>query len=320
MKNLKTKTALVFIMAIVGLTSFQSCESDKNEEIEPIENKTNSNLNKINIDENHLEVSRTIDNQKFEFKSTRNENIILSSFIVKTKNNKVIYETNYTLDLDIQDFKLYQSEKVINIAKDLDFSLDVKDYTEINTNFEMFFNFINSSLSDVKLKTLYSQLYFHKSILSIKLRSLLSNSNCECTLHPGYLVDKIGFSCQEDFYIPIDILNELVENKEQQFPNNEQAKLFKEHFQRQITVNQVEISFDKIYSFYGSKKDYLTSLENIKNGNQNRGCWFGQGSGHGCCGNYSGCCYYWNPLCWAHDEMCVNCSPSWFCLPGCVPD
>ena len=45
-----------------------------------------------------------------------------------------------------------------------------------------------------------------------------------------------------------------------------------------------------------------------------------QGSDHGCCGNYSGPCWYWHPICWVHDKMCTDCTPAWFCLPGCKPD
>jgi hypothetical protein len=47
-------------------------------------------------------------------------------------------------------------------------------------------------------------------------------------------------------------------------------------------------------------------------------CFGLRGSDCGCCGNYSGPCWYCDVICLAHDIACQNCSPSWFCLPGCV--
>ena len=46
----------------------------------------------------------------------------------------------------------------------------------------------------------------------------------------------------------------------------------------------------------------------------------GDGSDWGCCGNYDGCCYFVAPICLIHDQLCSNCTPSWFCFSGCIPD
>lgn len=45
-----------------------------------------------------------------------------------------------------------------------------------------------------------------------------------------------------------------------------------------------------------------------------------QGSDWGCCGNYAGNCYYAHLACYAHDAICTQCKPSWFCFSGCKPD
>jgi hypothetical protein len=45
-----------------------------------------------------------------------------------------------------------------------------------------------------------------------------------------------------------------------------------------------------------------------------------KGSDHGCCGNYDGDCLFFHPICYLHDKMCQNCTPRWFCLPGCKID
>lgn len=303
----------------MGFIFLNGCETDTIDENPSIESSPYSQRPFIKVDDDLLEISQTFGDQTLEFKSHKDQNVVSSTFMVKNKNDEVIYKTDYSLDLNVPKFKLYQSEEVLKIANSLDYQLSKDDYTKVDMRFDSFFEEAFSNYYDSKLDALFAQLYFHKSIVSIKLRSLKLNTDCECTLHPGYLVDKIGFACQEDFYIPLEILKELVQNKEKQFPNEKEARLFEEHIQKQIKGNEVALSFDKIYSFYGSKEQYLNSLEDLKNENL-RGCWFGQGSSHGCCGNYSGCCYYWNPICWAHDRMCTSCTPRWACFSGCVPD
>lgn len=319
MINLKIKVIVGTIVTIIGFVLFQSCEAESKNELTPSETQTNLDLNKGGFDDNLLEFSKEFENQKFEFRAIKDGNIISSDFLIKNENDEIVFKTDYSLDLALENFELYQVEEVLNIANSLHYNLAEDEYTLIHHRFEVLFENVMSDFYSLPNKTLLEQLYFHKSILDIKLRSLNLNNDCECTLHPGYLVGKTGFSCQEDFFIPIEILNELVKNQENQFSSQYEAEKFKIHIQEQLSPNQVSISFDKVYSFYGEKEQYLESLEDIKNNNQNRGCWFGQGSGHGCCGNYGGCYYYWNPLCWAHDQMCVSCTPSWFCLPGCVP-
>lgn len=43
---------------------------------------------------------------------------------------------------------------------------------------------------------------------------------------------------------------------------------------------------------------------------------------HGCCGGgfEPGDWCMWDAACYAHDKMCGDCDPGWFCFSGCVPD
>lgn len=316
------KLFLPFLLTFFSLIFSQGCQKDNPINIENSSNPSSeTNLVIVNSDSNLVEYSEIYSNQKYNFKSEKINDEFHSSFTITDLNTtNEIFSTDYIFDNSINNFKVYQSENVEEIASSLNFGITVDEYVTLkNQYFDFFKNILNNSYNE-STKSLLEQLFFHKSIINVKLRSLSANSPCECSVYAGYLVNKMNFTCQEDLFVPVSVINELVRNEEQQFANSRQAQLFDRHIQSQLEPNQTEISFDKIYSFYGSKQQYIESLNNLKNGNQNRGCIFGQGSSHGCCGNYAGCCYFWHVGCWIHDKQCGTCSPEWYCLPGCVED
>lgn len=173
---------------------------------------------------------------------------------------------------------------------------------------------------------LFSNLFFHKSILTTASRGIVNNGECECTPHPFHLGGKTYFLCTEDDYYDVDELKSILVQYQ-----NEGNELFPEEVNLANYLNQTseeQINFDKLNSFNYSKADYMAMLENIKeNSNPNLqgrgGCgWYcpiGCGSDHGCCGNYSGCCIYRHLACYVHDKICIDCEYEDFCLPGCKP-
>lgn len=85
--------------------------------------------------------------------------------------------------------------------------------------------------------------------------------------------------------------------------------------------NFISISEEK--SSFNERIEYNFMLDNgmiESNASKSNRCLIGKGSSHGCCGNYEGCCYYRHMYCYVHDKLCTNCTPSWFCFNGCVPD
>ncbi|MCB9359889.1 MAG: hypothetical protein H6587_03160 [Flavobacteriales bacterium] len=74
----------------------------------------------------------------------------------------------------------------------------------------------------------------------------------------------------------------------------------------------VELYDDFYYTMRGvAEDDYDNAVDSVD-------CM--GGSDIGCCGNYSGCCWFANIGCAAHDLICWECEPRWFCLDGCKPE
>ncbi len=188
-------------------------------------------------------------------------------------------------------------------------------------------NNIISQYKNDQVKPLLGSLFFHNSILNSKKRSLEKESNdCECTLHPGYLLNKTGFFCQEDYLMNVNIIKKTIAKNKDVFLDSSSLSLTK----YLDTTSEEVISFEKLYRFYIDKELYLKTLDLIKNGNQEKSsqvargdcawwCPLGCGSDWGCCSNYSGCCLYTHPLCYIHDAFCTSCAYTW-CFGGCVPD
>lgn len=213
LKFYKTNLLLLLCFFVFNLTSCSVQEDYKKSEKELSNNLLSNNLLINNFDTNKLNVSQTFKNTIFLFEVNKVDNIINSHFTVTTLDNKVIYETKYNLNSTPENYKLYQTERVLDIANGINYNFKDNTYAEIEYNMHVFFLNIFNEFRDKNISPLLNLLYFHNSIISIKKRSKETNViDCECTLHPGYLLDKTGFICQEDFYIPIDILKDLVAN------------------------------------------------------------------------------------------------------------
>jgi len=197
-----------------------------------------------------------------------------------------------------------------HFLKESDISVEIIENMVENLNSNI--NFIVEKHSTLSSYFLFSTLYYYKSILYTAIRSIRNHTECECAVHPEFLSDISYFRCQEDHFYNVNKLKSVVLEYQEEFPTEVDNRLL--NLIRFITDYSEEyISFKDYYETYTGEKMPPVLLASSR-------CLFGQGSTHGCCGNYSGCCWYWHPLCWIHDKMCVNCSPSWFCLPGCKPD
>lgn len=316
------KNVLKIAFAILISFTLHSC-SVENEKI----SLNDDELIVENSDSNKLSLNQKFENTIFSYQATKSDNFINSHFKISSLDKKNIYETQYNLDLGESDYKLYQTDKVLNIANEIDFGFEEDTYEAIDFNMNIFFKKVLENLnSDLEIKHLLSSLYFHNSIIRIKKRSKQNKSKvCKCTLHPSYLVEKTGFICQEDFLIPKEIIIELINEKNESLMSKSEKDVFKEYITPLISNDKGVVSFDKFFTFFVSKERYESSLSLLKKSNNKKlsskgWCLLGQGSSHGCCGNYKGYCYYWHEACYVHDKLCKTCTPRWFCFSGCVPD
>lgn len=311
MKILKIVKLLVFTGALI----FVSCSNEATDEITTTENNIELYAKTGSGNQNIVE---KINGYNFIYSFNNSKGSIQTSLQVFDSNDVEIYESQYNFDQNLKHYKLEQLDEVLNKANSLGNSLQLADYQNLSSLTNEFIKRITSNHKGNDYESLFESVFFHSSILNVKKRSLEQNSACECTLHPGYLLNKNGFMCQEDFVMQVSEVKTIIENSPSEFSDNESQSLLN------FLTNTTEqtFNFKELYSKYVSIEDYNASLENLRNSGSNTQsrCWLGLGSSHGCCGNYDGCCYYVNPICHIHDAMCSDCSPRWFCLSGCVPD
>jgi hypothetical protein len=302
---------------LIALLAF-ACSEESEEVIQDlIQNETN--LVYYSSSENNVHINRKTDNYGIKFTSNRSKKgeILISTLQILNSENKIILETNFSIDKTVIHYKLKQSDKVIEAARDLYTKSSSINLQEITTEIEGTYEELNSLENSSVNKELLEMLYFHTSILNVRNRMNLSNrsEDCGCLTHPGYLVGSLGFFCQEDYKLNTESLIDIIQENPESFQDQPSQSLL----QFLLTVNSENISYDEYYNFYYPIELYITTLENIENENRSW-CPLGQGSDPGCCGNYSGCCLFWSANCLAHDLACWNCWPNWFCGPQCQPE
>ena len=293
-------------------------------------NETTSSLEVlINTDKTYSAKFR-IGDKTFQYNSDLESGETKSTLKV-IQDNSLIYESIYGLDTTIADYRLLQHIKVEELSKALKFDLQERDYSALSSQTKTFLETIFKS-SGVRKRHVQS-IFFHFAIINTKLRAMhRKDGTYECVPHPGYILGKSYFWCQEDFFVKVALIKDVYLKHPELIEDIKARKLY--DFIN--NTNEDFLSYDKIYSFSIKKEDYLKSLDNIvmrnksMNSSQNREsqvasdcswwCPLGCGSDWGCCANYSGCCFYRSIECYIHDRLCSDCEPRWFCFSGCVPD
>lgn len=247
-----------------------------------------------------------------------------------TANETSVYRSTYELDPSVPDFRLLQHGNVENIARTLPGNLSLGQYDLLAKQCRALLEDLFSR-NDITKEHAQS-LFFHYAVLTTKVRGMASG-NYECLPHPGYILGRTFFWDQQDFLVDVNTVKGVFQAHPELLNNAKGKNLFAYI----NTIPSGTVSYDKIYSFSVQQDVYLESLQKIVVRNKAvasgidvnvaeaaGGCaWWcplGCGSDWGCCGNYSGCCLYASLECYVHDAICTNCTPAWFCLPGCVPD
>jgi len=246
----------------------------------------------------------------------------ISQLVIK-ENGRDILNTNFSIDPATRYYKVFTADAVRAKAKNLASEFNnTATLTNVESMIvELFTRISKENDATPELKAV-NNIFFHKSILATTVRSIEENKpDCECTVHPGYLLDKTNFHCQEDYFYNkeklIEVINEYKVEHGSLDTKEQNLLTFLEN------TNQESIRFDQQYSFSVSNEVFKESMDNLKMAAKADCAWWcplGCGSSHGCCGNYEGCCLYANLGCYIHDKMCTTCEPEWFCLPGCKPD
>lgn len=313
MKSVRKRVLSLIILGLIGICIY-SCQNNdfikKNNELEVLQND-HSNL---------IVEYQNNDGLFFQF-SSKIQNGILTSNLKIFRKHQLIIETSSKINTETPAYKLMVYEKIVKQSKELKQSVKSSDLLEVKPNFEIFAKKILLIQNIVSSSLLVQSIFYHNSIMDITIRSFVQKKDCECTPHPGYFVDKTPFWCQEDYFIDVKALSEIIENSDSTF-------IIRKTEIVKFLTNQKDdqISIDKISTFLEKKESYMervqrqflienNQLNNIPaDGDDDDDCF--PGSGLGCCGNYSGCCWYWSLWCLEHDLACLKCD-KWHCGPAC---
>ncbi len=292
-----------------------------NESSETIQFKPAISINELN----HFSVSYSIKGVTYSYEAKSSNNKSISSLIITTWNTQRYI--SFVYDYGKRGYKFEPHIAVIKTANDIlsNFTKDeIENYSKL---YEVFAKSVLNEKDIVHSSPIIQSLFFHNAILNTIRRSLKENKNCECTPHPGYLLDKTPFFCTEDYYInPQEYLKAIDKS------NYVKSSLDKKAYAYlQQNRDKISISIDKVLTIYESKVEYLnrveytrTKINNLtsnKTINENNLAGIAEsdcmkGTDLGCCGNYEGCCWYSSMFCLAHDIKCYCCS-KWHCGPGC---
>lgn len=328
-----------FIIGILGVTLLSlgllSCNNDDKSNTEQgskhFVNKSNStgSLKVETVNARNLKFNFTTDHYKYFFESNVIENQYISSKLVVTDiNNIELYKTDYILDGNDSDYKLFQLDEVIRKANNTQTELNIDQLDIVKNEIKEMINVSIDELSDKNVEYMLYHLYYHNSIQNIFLRKKLNNgAPVETTLHPGYLTGITGFFCQEDFFIERNSLINIIERNPEVYEDVQSVSLYNYLLQS----NESSIRYDNIYFKYYDKETFQASIQVLKgvavegygwgkNCDGEKGCLLGCGGDWGCCSNYKGCCYFTHPICLIHDAICTDCQPKGWCGPKCKPD
>lgn len=193
---------------------------------------------------------------------------------------------------------------------------------------------ITNNITDKELLDLKIQgLFMSKSLVQSINRQIIKNSQNSSlstssffdefqdaavftsnTVYEGFNRGFSSFALSEDLIVNI---NEFDSAINQGFQNTQSKEFqFIQTVLGNITSNHVSV--------YELEVELVRYTENNPEKFEGPVSTFGyqwpKGSDHGCCGNYDGDCLYFHPICYLHDKICQNCTPKWFCLPGCKKD
>ncbi|RKE92332.1 hypothetical protein [Ichthyenterobacterium magnum] len=309
---------IVFTLLIISCTSENEINAGVNKP-QKTTNNLEQNYKQLPSDTLFFQIAKN--NYLITHSSKLNKGSVTSSLTVK-KYNDNLFSISYNFDTNKEHWKLFQSNKVIEKSTELkNENISIQNLTEVNNLIEDYIAYIFSEIMDKKNKKIVSTINYHKSIINTTIRSIENEDTCNCTVHPEFLIDKSFFNCQEDHFYNTSALKSALnqytsENSDIDSSTNNLITFLS-------TYEEQTISYNKYYSFYVTNEDFQIFINYqtaSSSGNCAWWCPLGGGSDHGCCGNYSGCCLYWHAACYIHDKMCSDCKPSWFCLPGCVPD
>jgi hypothetical protein len=320
---MKKMSVFLLLLLILSLSWFISCQKS-GKEVQKEEVKSSQKLSNFRI--STLPITQPSPNELVYEPAGSADPIDLLSIEYNTATrvvNSTMTLTNlvpgitYALSFNDPVWKVNQTTQIEQKAADLsNFNLPLSAIQATIADLEAIREDVITSASPA---VLYS-LSINISIFKTLARKAANPSDCNCTVHPSFLIGDSYFLCQEDNFYNKTNLAAVLDQYEIEFGQTPDGILIKQYVQSFLGT---DIPFANVYGLTVSTQAFDQTILNFQNGSGSGNCaWWcpiGCGSDHGCCGNYEGCCLYKHILCYIHDKICVNCVPKDLCLPGCKP-
>lgn len=324
MKKL-VKGALFF--AIIG-TVIVGCEKEEsssfskdNEVIKSNKESSKSDKSIYNLVINQSSIS-SIDAEfedndfSINYVSNINSSISESTIEVLDKtSNLVVFENSIIINLDVENYKFYVKDDLLEIANNLTINITEQQLITIrNLTVEfakqLFLNVDNS----LQYEESVQGMFYQATILLMQVRKNEAGStNCNCSTYGGYLSGDATFACTEDMIYTTDFVNNYYSNSNLD------------------SISMDTLGFDSVIAYTTNNPNQLISqkkiddivISNMSNPapihNPSGAPIYGNGlSGRdpGCVGSYDGPCWFSHPLALLHDIAC-ECCRQWHCGWAC---
>jgi hypothetical protein len=305
------------------------CEKKDSQDITPNKVQSSKNILTQNKDAGSLiSFEDTINNVVIHYSSQFIENDLQLNIEVNQEgNSQNSINESITVEASWESLSNNMPAIISEIQQRLSVDFTFSEITAMSAAMEEMVGMKIQGLNESELKDLRIQgLFISNSILkSIRRQVFLSNQNPSNpqshlltnntnSVHEGFKREMTAFTLSEDVILDVNNIINAVQG-DQQFALDKGATFFP------TMLNGYQHSNITFYDFEQMVLSYTTNNPNdFDSPTSPSGLSWPRGSDHGCCGNYSGPCYYWHPVCWAHDKLCSDCEPGWFCFSGCVPD
>lgn len=311
---------ILTVLSIAFLSSFviYSCSKDIKESNDAPKKILNFKENKISID-----YTSTVVNGFLNF----------SIHVQDDESGKIINE-DFAINTDKTQLSKEISKQITDKQRALSSKFTVSEISKILTVMNNMISSLTVNIADNDLLDLNVQgLFMSKSLVQSILRQILKNNQNSSfsvsaihnefldaeiftsnTVYEGFNRGFSSFSLSEDLIVNVDEFNNTINQ------NSLAAQQVESVFIKEV-LNQVNSNNISIFELERNLVAYTVNNSDKFEGDVSAlGYRWPKGSDHGCCGNYDGDCVFFHPICYLHDKMCKNCTPRWFCLPGCKVD
>lgn len=287
---------------------------------------TNNDPQKIlNFKENKISVS---------YESKVVNGLLNFSIDIKDGESGKAIKEEFSISTDRAQLAKDISKQISAKQKDLSSKFNAEEISKILKAINNMITNVTVNIADDDLLNLEVQgLFMSKSLIqSINRQILKNNQNSSFsvsaiqtefldaeiftsnTVYEGFNRGFSSFSLSEDLIVNVDEFSNTINQNTQ--ASQQMESVFIKDVLNQINTNNISI--------FELEKNLVSFTANNPSKFEGEvsplGYRWPKGSDHGCCGNYDGNCLYFHPICYLHDKMCKDCTPRWFCLPGCKKD